>query len=506
MAESVGICDVCLKRVPAEHVIRDDKVYFLKHCPDCGSRECLVSGDAAVWKHKREIYQYDEEAPVTCTLKCEACGRDHNPRLLFLDVTNRCNLNCPICLANIPGMGFEFTPPLPYFEKIFKELGTWEPKARVELFGGEPTMRDDLFEIIQMARDNNVPVSVVTNGVRLADEAYCKRICATGVDFLVAFDGRSREVYERMRGNGAIYERKLKAIENLKKHSKRRHTLVCTLARNLNDHLMQDHFAYAHENRVLFRRLFFIPLTEMWEEGAYETKVMTTPEDVEHILAEAFPGEKLTFIPAGLFGYLRPALKLFGNDRIRFAGVHPNCESASFIVSDGERYLPLDHFLKKPLTEVAAEVVTLAKKINPRLERLDRRKRLQRWRGKLLVLRTYGGLALRSFDFRKILKGNRFFTTLRILGGLLLGRGLTRQMEKHTHVHDGVPITVLPFEEWHSLDAARMERCSAGFVYVDPETDEVRTVPFCMWCLYRKAMFRKIADKYEAEAAAAAGT
>jgi hypothetical protein len=42
-----------------------------------------------------------------------------------------------------------------------------------------------------------------------------------------------------------------------------------------------------------------------------------------------------------------------------------------------------------------------------------------------------------------------------------------------------------------------MERCTAGFVYVDPDTDEVKTCVFCMWCLYRKEMFRKIAAKYQ---------
>jgi hypothetical protein len=497
MASSFSICDLCRKRVPAEHVIRDGKVYFKKHCPECGVRETLVSSDAAVWQRKREIYQYDPNAPSTCTLQCETCGREHNPKLLFLDVTNRCNLNCPICLANIPGMGVEFNPPLSYFEKIFKELGTWEPKPRVELFGGEPTVRDDLLDIIQMARDNNVPVSVVTNAVRLADEEYCKAICATGVDFLLAFDGRDPEIYKRMRGSAACYPKKLKAIENVKKYSKRKHTLVCTLGRGINDEHMRDHFQFAHDNRSFIRRLFFIPLTEMWEAGAYETKVMTTPEDVEHILQECFHGERLDFIPAGLFGYILPALRHFGTERIRFAGVHPNCESATFLISDGQRYVPLDHYLKKPLSEVAAEIVTRAKKVNPKLSRLDPRKRFQRWRGRWIALRAFGGIAIRSADFKKIMKGSRFLRILRILGGLLIGRSFSEQLRRHTNVHDGVPVTVLPFEEWHSLDSARMERCTAGFVYVDPDTDEVKTCVFCMWCLYRKEMFRKIAAKYQ---------
>ena len=31
-----GICETCRAHVPATHVIRDNKVYIAKECPDCG--------------------------------------------------------------------------------------------------------------------------------------------------------------------------------------------------------------------------------------------------------------------------------------------------------------------------------------------------------------------------------------------------------------------------------------------------------------------------------------
>ncbi len=498
MARAVyGVCDKCRKGVPAEHFIRDGKVFLRKHCPECGDGERLISSDAAVWQWKREIYQYDPDAPCACNLDCTACAHDHHPRLVFLDLTNRCDLNCPICIANIPGMGFEYNPPLSYFERILNELGTWQPKPRVELFGGEPTLREDIFEIIAIARRNKLPLSVVTNGLRLADEDFCKRLCATGADFLIAFDGRDPKTYERMRGSRASYQKKLKALENVKKHSRRRHTLVCTLARGLNDVHMKDFFEFAHENRSFIRRLFFIPLTEMWGEGEYEAEAVTTPEDVEQILAGVFAGESLEFVPAGLFGYLLPSLRLFGTERIRFAGVHPNCESGTFIVSNGERYVPLNHYLKRPLSRLAAEAVTRARKINPKLQRLQGARLFPRWRGRLLVLRTFLPMTLGAVDFRKVMRGNRFLGALRIIAGLTMGKSLEDLLRRHTHLESGVAVTVLPFEEWHSLDSTRMERCSAGFGYLDPDTDTLKTTPFCVWCLYRKEMFQKIVAKYQ---------
>ena len=491
-----GICDRCGERVPAGHVTKDGKAYLTKDCPDCGPTESLISSYAERWQGKRDIYHYDPNELLRCTLNCHTCRIVHHPRIVFVDVTNRCNLNCPICLANVPGMGFVFNPPLSYFEKIFTEMGHWEPVPRVELFGGEPTVREDLFEIIKLARDNNLPVSVVTNSVRLADEEYCKRMCEAKVDLLLAFDGRDPQIYERMRGSSESYYKKLKALDNVKKYSKRRHTVVCTLARGLNDRHMKDHFEFLHGYRSMIRRLFFIPLAELWEDGDYEAKVRTTPEDVEQILDDAFGEEKLEFVPIGLFGFIEAAHGFFGKSRIRFSTVHPNCESGAFLVSDGERYHPISSFLKRPLADVASEFVERARKINPRLNKLDPNKPLQRLRGKLLALRTFGPLVFGAIDFRKVMVGNRFLGALRILGGTMLGQSFRDLLRKHTRIKDTVDITILPFEEPHSLESARMERCSAAFAYVDPDTDSVETVPFCTWCLYRKDVFRKIADAY----------
>jgi uncharacterized radical SAM superfamily Fe-S cluster-containing enzyme len=402
-------------------------------------------------------------------------------------------------------MGFVFNPPLSYFERIFAELGTWQPRPRIELFGGEPTVREDFFEIVDTARKNGLPVSLVTNSVKLADEEYCKKVCERKIDILLAFDGRGEEIYEKMRGSRESYYRKLEALENVKKHSKRKHTIVCTVARNLNDGpIMEDYFEFVHNYRDITRRLFFIPLAEMWEGDEYDARVMTTPEDCEQILAAAFPDETLEFIPAGLLGYVQPAYRFFSDSQIRFAGVHPNCESATFLVSDGESYHPVSWILKRPLSELAAEIVDRAVKVNPKLKKLDKAKRLQRWRGQFLAMRTYLRMMLRSVDLKKITKGHPWLTLLKVMVGTAFGRKMKDMLPKYTTVETAVAVTILPFEERHSLEAARMQRCSAGFVYVDPDTDEMKTIPFCVWTFYRQEMYRRMAERYEREAREAA--
>jgi len=116
----VGICEYCAQRVPARFEVRDGQVYLLKHCPKCGETEALVSSDAATWQGKRDMMGFT--APTPCSMQCNGCHVDHHPSVVFVEVTNRCNMNCPICIANVPGMGFDFHPPLDYFERIFAHI------------------------------------------------------------------------------------------------------------------------------------------------------------------------------------------------------------------------------------------------------------------------------------------------------------------------------------------------------------------------------------------------
>jgi uncharacterized radical SAM superfamily Fe-S cluster-containing enzyme len=399
-----GACETCRKRVPATHAIRDGRVYLLKECPDCGATESLISSDAAAWQRKRDIWQFDPDASTACAMHCESCSHQHHPRMVFLDVTNRCNMNCPICIANIPGMGFEFHPPLDYFDRVLAGLAKMDPRPTVQLFGGEPTVREDLFDIIDLCCRYELRVRIVTNGLRLADEDYCRKLCETKIPVLLAFDGRDPAIYERLRKAPGAYEKKLKALENLRKFSRRRNILMCCVARHINDQHMADLIAFCHENRDIVSALHLIPLTENWAEGEFETDVTTTIEDVEQIIAEAIPDEPVEFISAGL-------------------GTHLN--------------------------------------------------------------------------------GNRVLALLRIFGGFLLGRRLKDQLRKHTTIQEVLHMLVLPFEEYHSIESARLDICPSGFAYEDPDTGDIKTIPVCIWSLYRTEIQRKIAEKYAPQLAPA---
>jgi uncharacterized radical SAM superfamily Fe-S cluster-containing enzyme len=131
-------CNHCGSLVPATPEERAGRVFLVKACPDCGRTETPISSDVARYTAKRHLD--GEHGYHACELNCVECSHRQRPSFVFVDVTNRCNLNCPICINNTPSMGFLFEPPVEYFDAIFRHLSEYDPPPPVQLFGGEPTV------------------------------------------------------------------------------------------------------------------------------------------------------------------------------------------------------------------------------------------------------------------------------------------------------------------------------------------------------------------------------
>jgi uncharacterized radical SAM superfamily Fe-S cluster-containing enzyme len=120
-----AFCNRCRALVPTTPRRADNSVFLVKHCPRCGPSETLISSDARRYYAKRAIdtgYEYHG-----CAVNCLTCTHGRLPSTVFVDVTNRSNMNCPICLNNTPGMGFRFDPPTEYFARIFEHLSGYDP-------------------------------------------------------------------------------------------------------------------------------------------------------------------------------------------------------------------------------------------------------------------------------------------------------------------------------------------------------------------------------------------
>lgn len=136
---------------------------------------------------------------------------EKNPfHTLFVDVTHRCNMECQNCYIpnrTIPDMDADW---------MCSMLARLPRRTRIRLAGGEPTVRTDLPEVIAAVRRiGHLPV-LLSNGLKLANGPYTRRLKAAGLRTVhFSMNGGVREdLYESIDDLRCV-ERKLKALDNL---------------------------------------------------------------------------------------------------------------------------------------------------------------------------------------------------------------------------------------------------------------------------------------------------
>jgi len=510
-----AFCDSCNKLVPATPVERDGRIFLKKECPDCGTSHVYISSDAARYHAKRAVdidFEYSG-----CLANCTECKHDRHPRFTFVNVTNRCNVNCPICFDNVPGLGFEFEPPMEYFDALFKQLSEYDPLPTICFFGGEPTVREDLFDLIKLAKSYGLRPWVFTNGIKLANEEYCRKIGKSRARIMFSYDGSDPETYRTLRGSAKILELKQKAIDNLRKLEKRRGgkiTMVSVLAKGLNDQVIPELLEFCHERSDLISTVYLMPLVHAWNttDWDYDPDRITT-EDVEILVEQAFPGEKLDFLPLGFVNQFTTVMEYMGRDPLPY-GAHPNCESVYGLVSDGEKYVPTGYFFKRSLLDMADALLKLQGRLSAREKRWEKgfvgrvfgRLRLRKRLLRLLGMASITSLLARRTRFARLLKGKgpaKLWHFVALPMALLFLRKPRQALQRHTNLQSQLKIIILPLEDNHVLETDRLERCPTLQAYLDPETQQARLIPLCAWKLHNKTILRKIADYYATRAAPA---
>ena len=155
--DTTSVCEHCYRHVPAVLFERDESIWLSKKCKWHGESEYLVEPNAEFYLN----YKYH---------------RSHN-HCYCLDITNRCNLNCPHCYQIPDNMSKD-----PSIEQILDIIQSWEDDGyAIALMGAEPTTRKDLPELcrsIQTLPGKLRSIMILTNGVYLSDYEYTKQFAA----------------------------------------------------------------------------------------------------------------------------------------------------------------------------------------------------------------------------------------------------------------------------------------------------------------------------------------
>ena len=134
----------------------------------------------------------------------------NSPYMIDWAITNRCNLNCLHCR----GMAKEELDGRTIL-KVAEEIPSLKPRW-VIIEGGEPLLRRELFEIIEIIHKSKIKIYLISNGMLLT-ENIAKRFAELDVNLMLSIDGADKESYEKTR-KGASFKKLKESVALATKH------------------------------------------------------------------------------------------------------------------------------------------------------------------------------------------------------------------------------------------------------------------------------------------------
>lgn len=378
-----SLCPECLTVIDALLFEDTGRVLMEKHCQQHGSFKELISSDSKFFlKMRRTHYEMPEaiENPQyqntsQCPDGCGLCDQHvSRPAMLNIDLTNRCNMNCPICFASSNATGRDCTLTLEQVDRILTAGANMQPRgaACLQFLGGEPTIHKDFIEALKLARNRGFTfLHVATNGLKFADDIQlCKAASDAGLNQVyLQFDGLNDEIYLKMRGR-RLMETKLKAIDNIRK-TNMRVVLVPTIVKGINDHEVGRITQFAIDNIDVISTISWQPVSitgRIEESRRFEMRY--TLADLAKDMQEQSPHIGMDmhrdWFPFSIVEpYNRLVELVTGTPQMR-CSCHPHCGCATYLVVDKQtkKILPLALFVD---IEPAMETLN---KIASRLEKL----------------------------------------------------------------------------------------------------------------------------------------
>jgi uncharacterized radical SAM superfamily Fe-S cluster-containing enzyme len=362
--DTQSLCPECAKIIDARIVERDGKVVMEKECPEHGHFDDIYFSDVELY-HMMEGYAHDGvgvENPynpnaVECPTDCGLCQMHKSHTVLAnVDLTNRCNLRCPICFANANAAGFIVEPT---FDEVVSMLATLRrnkpvPTPSVQFAGGEPTVYPYFFEAVRAAKELGfAQIQVATNGVLLAkDEGFAQRCVDAGVHTIyLQFDGFDDEMYREVRGMPMV-DIKQKAIEAVRAAKPNMSIcLVPTIVNTVNDHMIGDIVKFAIKNSDVIHAVNFQPVafTGRIDKSELAQKRFTLADLVDRLVEQTDFLKKEHFFPVPSVSVLSELASVFRNEpKVAFTS-HPHCGLATFIFIDqDDNPLAVNEFVDVP--------------------------------------------------------------------------------------------------------------------------------------------------------------
>jgi len=466
------LCPACAAIILGRYFVEDGAVFIEKTCPqhghfrDCVSSDVLLYSKAAWWTFGDQPGQQFPQVTggKHCPSDCGLCNQHLSSSCLAqIDLTNRCNMRCPICFANAGAAGFVFEPD---YDEVVRQLRVLRelrpiPCTSIQFTGGEPTIHGDFLRIVAAAREMGFShIQIATNGLKIADAGFARSAADAGLHTLyLQFDGVGEAPHRRTRNFPGIWEKKLAAIDNCRRTGMKV-CLVPTILKGVNDDQVGEIFRFAVENIDVISAISFQPVSFTGRIGEQELQQQRyTLGDLAHGIAAASGASALRdMYPLSIVAPLGEFLQaMTGDPKIR-PSCHPDCAFGTyFLVSPAGKAYPFPQVVD--VEGLFTDMNTLAR----RIERRGRRTWLDKYRAIRIFKRNF-----RPRAAPPDLTLKRFIRSLYGLVDKGIGRGEGEKLTYKTLLCAG-----MHFQDRYNYDVERVKRCV--ILYSTP----AGVFPFC---------------------------
>jgi uncharacterized radical SAM superfamily Fe-S cluster-containing enzyme len=359
-----SICPECLRLIEARLFEENGAVYMEKACPAHGGFRDKIYSDVKLYL-KMEEFEFGDnrglENPqfphaTKCPDDCGMCSLHTSHTVLSnVDLTNRCNLTCPVCFANANVQGYLYEPSFEQVRLMLKTLREQRPVPNrvVQFSGGEPTLHPRFHDILQMATEMGFThIQCATNGILFADLEFAQKAHESGLHTLyLQFDGVSDDVYLRTRGQ-KLHETKLACIENCRKAGLKI-IFVPTIVKGVNDHEIGDMIRLAIDNIDCVSGFSFQPVCFTGRINRRELEAKRyTQSDLAHDVADqtGLTDKYHDWFPLSCispFSKLLSSLQSYNRPNLT---PHPHCAMGTYLYVDpaSKKAVPITRFFDMP--------------------------------------------------------------------------------------------------------------------------------------------------------------
>ncbi len=143
---------------------------------------------------------------------------EFEPKWIAWEITRRCNLKCVHCRSSSeleavehPDFSFEEA------KRVIDDISSYASPVMV-LSGGEPLLREDVFDIAKYGGQKDLRMCLATNGT-LVTEEICAKIKEADIKMVsLSLDGSTAEIHDNFRNSPGAFDATVNAARLFKKH------------------------------------------------------------------------------------------------------------------------------------------------------------------------------------------------------------------------------------------------------------------------------------------------